>query len=342
MNRTTSIAAIIIGLALIFVLSACDRESILPGGVLSAPTNLIASATSSTIIHLSWTAVLGATGYNIFRSTSASGTYTTLTGTITSNGANVPNLNPSTTYYFKVSAYNSYSEGPQSSYASATTWSSGGSAPNAPTNLTASATSSTRIDLSWTAVSGATGYYIYRSTSASGNYSKLTGTITSNGAFSYNLNSSTTYYYKVSAYNSYGEGSQSIYASATTWPSGGGTEANPHQLASRVWVHDTVSSAESVHWYSINVTAGNTYYLWWNDKDDGNGSKDGDIDVRITYPDGTSTEAYDKGWNGRSFNPPTSGTLKIRVRPYGGFSTYTGTYAIVYSTSSSMPTYTSY
>jgi cellulose 1,4-beta-cellobiosidase len=80
-------------------------------------------------------------------------------------------LSSSTTYYYRVSAYNSAGESAQSSYVSATTQSSssGGGTSTRPGNVSSGSVtilSSTSLSLTWGAVSGATSYNIYRSNSA--------------------------------------------------------------------------------------------------------------------------------------------------------------------------------
>jgi hypothetical protein len=86
--------------------------------------------------------------------------------------------------------------------------------PDAPGSLSASAGDS-RIDLNWSATSGsAISYNVKRSTGVDGNYS----TIATTSAITYTDNSvvnGTTYYYTVSAVNSYGEGPNSNAVSAT-------------------------------------------------------------------------------------------------------------------------------
>ena len=80
--------------------------------------------------------------------------------------------------------------------------------PTAPTGVTATTADYSSINLSWSAVTGATGYHVYVSTSSAVNaiYTKvntdaITGTtFTSNG-----LKANTTYYYKVTAVNAVGE-----------------------------------------------------------------------------------------------------------------------------------------
>jgi fibronectin type 3 domain-containing protein len=86
---------------------------------------------------------------------------------------------------------------------------------NGPSNIIASAESSSSIRLSWPPISGATGYRIYRSLSRSGTYTRV-GTITSTSFTNTGLASNTTYYYKVSAYNNAGESAQSSMVSART------------------------------------------------------------------------------------------------------------------------------
>jgi uncharacterized protein (TIGR02145 family) len=84
------------------------------------PANVAASALSSDTIKITWSYVSGAAGYYVYHSTSALGAYSLLcTDTVTS--AIHYRLQPNTTYYYMVSAYNSAGEGSWSSYVSATT-----------------------------------------------------------------------------------------------------------------------------------------------------------------------------------------------------------------------------
>ena len=86
--------------------------------------------------------------------------------------------------------------------------------PSTPTGVTASASSSSSITVSWSSVTGATGYRVYRSASASGTYNSV-GEVTTTSFTDTGLLSATTYYYRVSAFNSAGESAQSSPVSAT-------------------------------------------------------------------------------------------------------------------------------
>ncbi|MBI4252589.1 Ig-like domain-containing protein [Candidatus Uhrbacteria bacterium] len=91
----------------------------------STPTNFATGTATTTTIVLGWSVVSGATGYNIYRSTSSTGTFSRLgseptvssgsTGTYTDSG-----LSASQTFYYKISALNNNGESAASSALSAT------------------------------------------------------------------------------------------------------------------------------------------------------------------------------------------------------------------------------
>lgn len=203
----------------------------------SAPSGLSASnqgSSTNPLVYLTWNSVSGATGYKVYRSSSASGSYSLL-GNTTSTYYN--DSAPATgNNYYKVTAYNSAGESGYSSYVLFTKESGGGNdptKPSAPAGLTASNQGNNSypvVHLTWNSVSGATGYRVYRSSSASSGYSQLGNTTTT----SYNDSApqSGNNYYKVTAYNSAGESGYSSYVLFTYDTSSSLKPATPSVTAS--------------------------------------------------------------------------------------------------------------
>lgn len=88
-----------------------------------------------------------------------------------------------------------------------------GTAPSAPTGLTATASGLT-INLSWSVSSGAAGYYVRRGSVTGGPYTQIAAPSGTSYVDS-SLTSGTTYYYVVEAFDAYGASANSKEASAT-------------------------------------------------------------------------------------------------------------------------------
>lgn len=172
-----------------------------------APTGLAVTATTNVSVSLSWAAVSGATGYHVYRG-GTKVTASPVTATSYTDGG----LAASTTYSYTVRAVNAAGEGPASGAVSATTAATPPPGPAAPTGLAVTSVTDTSVSLSWAAVSGATGYHVYRG-GVKVTSSPVGGTSYTNTG----LAASTTYSYTVSAVNSSGvEGAQSAAVPATT------------------------------------------------------------------------------------------------------------------------------
>lgn len=89
------------------------------------------------------------------------------------------------------------------------------SAPLAPASITYSNLTSSNVTISWGSSSGATGYKLYRATSFDSNYT-LIATLSTTSYKNTSLQPSTTYWYFVRAYNSYGTSLDSKHISITT------------------------------------------------------------------------------------------------------------------------------
>lgn len=177
------------------------------GGAPAAPTNLVATAQSSTAVLLTWAdASVNESGFEIYQSTAGSA-YTKI-GTTAPNvtSVQVTGLQPSTTYTFKVRAVNA-AGGADSPEAPVTT-PAPPPVPAAPTQFTAAPWSATEILLQWTDNStDETGFLIERSPDGATWATLATApahTGTTAQALDGGLTSGTEYYYRVSACNAVG------------------------------------------------------------------------------------------------------------------------------------------
>ncbi|HXH31580.1 MAG TPA: fibronectin type III domain-containing protein, partial [Bacteriovoracaceae bacterium] len=173
-----------------------------------APTGLVASSSASGQIGLNWTAVTGATSYKVFRSTT-SGTFNYATPVTTVAGTAFLDIGlvNGTTYYYVVRSNNGTDSVSSSEV---------NKAPIA--NFTFSsltAASSTSLNLTWTAATGAATYkvvYGLSSGSTTFSVSGLTGTSYTLGSLSAN----TQYFVKIVAENATAATNTSSELNATT------------------------------------------------------------------------------------------------------------------------------
>ena len=309
----------------------------------TAPTGLTATASGTSTIDLSWNAPSDGgsviTGYKI--EVSSNGTPSSWSDLVANTGNATTTyshtgLSAGTTRHYRVSAINSVGTGTASSTANATA----ATVPGAPTGLTATASGSTRINLTWTAPSDGgsviTGYKIEVSSNDGTSWSNREAN-TNSTSTSYahtGLSAGTTRYYRVSAINSAGTGAASSTANATT-----GTDTGPLVLTVRA-VSATVTDGEPVRYrilmsrptsgalveseYSyegefvrngpasvvtgVSSQNGMTYWeIGYETLDDAMVEEDGSFTVRIQKPDAylyNQGEAYTVG-------TPSSATVTI-------------------------------
>ncbi len=127
-------------------------------------------------------------------------------------------LQPGTTYFWKVvgkTMADKTASGPVWSFTTAGT--GGGTAPAAPTGLTATAVSPTQINLAWNDVSGETGYRVERSPNGSNQWVEIASPNGDQvGYQNTQLTAQQTYFYRVRAVNAVGFSPYSNVANATT------------------------------------------------------------------------------------------------------------------------------
>ena len=142
--------------------------------------------------YIKWTAVAGASQYEVYRSGSKDGTYTLL-GTTTATNYTDNKANAGYTYYYKVKAVSKVSSGANSYYSVVI---------GATCHCARPSVKITTVNgsprLTWNAVAGANKYEVYRATSKNGSYTKMF--TTSNLSYTNtSAKAGTTYYYKVKA-----------------------------------------------------------------------------------------------------------------------------------------------
>jgi hypothetical protein len=187
-----------------------------------APSALVATATSSSSINLSWMDNSSdESNFVVQRSTTSGSGFTTIAtlGSNITSYADTTGLSVSTTYYYQVYATNSAGSSGFSNEASATTDPAPLTPPIAPSGLGATAISSSSISLSWTDNSSdESNFVVQRSTTSGSGFATIATLVadTTSYADTTGLSASTTYYYQVYATNGVGSSGFSNEASATT------------------------------------------------------------------------------------------------------------------------------
>jgi fibronectin type 3 domain-containing protein len=183
----------------------------------NAPTGLSTSNITANSIKVNWSISsnisTNVSSYIIYRCLIDTGDYNQI-GTVSQYNFDYTdkNLDPGTTYYYKVKARNSYGDSPLSDSFSAKTLVL---TPNTPTGLSISA-SKLSVTIRWSYTSGATNYVIYRSlTGLNDDYQIISSTASGLSYDDYYITPGTTYYYKVAAHNSYGDSPLSDVISVT-------------------------------------------------------------------------------------------------------------------------------
>lgn len=172
------------------------------GAVPNTPSNLNATAVSSSQINLIWSSVPGASSYTIQRATTSGGPYTAVASGITDTTWSNTNLPDSTLFYYIVSAADVAGAGSSTPEISIRTLPL--SLPAAPSGITFT-TGNASVGLAWQTVEGVTSYTVQRATIAAGPYVTVGTTDTTTYQDTALVNGA-TYYYAINGVNRLGAG----------------------------------------------------------------------------------------------------------------------------------------
>lgn len=218
-----------------------------PTRVLATPTLLGLSAAGGAQVNVSWSSVPGADGYHILEWTGTQ-TITVATAPANATAARVGNLPTGPRVWLSVEAFRGQA-------VADSTWDFI-VLPAAPltrvTGLTATAVSTSEIDLSWTGVAGATGYRIKE---WDGMQAQTLASLTP-GQHAYaitGLAPATTHFYSVEAFNL----TESV---PTNWLSAR-TRAEPIGVPGHLTLTPTRTQV-NVSWTAANGAIGYRVYLW--------------------------------------------------------------------------------
>jgi PKD repeat protein/fibronectin type 3 domain-containing protein len=180
------------------------------------PVAFTGEATSSSIVVLSWEEPAGVVaGYRLERAPAGTESWSLVTET-TATGHTDTGRTHSTTYRYRVNAFNTGGASAFAGPLEVTTQPPASDPPAAPVGFTASATSATTVFLQWEAVSGPVdGYRLERAIGESSTWALVAETSALNFTHA-DLQTGTTYRYRVRAFNEAGPSPWSAERSAQT------------------------------------------------------------------------------------------------------------------------------
>jgi len=313
MKKITLVASVSIAcLSAMLVLSSCSQPTQADGKGpkgLAAPTGISASqGLYSDGVLVQWSAVSGAAKYRVYRASSSGGSYAELGDT--ADASSLSGADYSATvgphFWYKVAAVDGSGNAGDMSAAAEGWVSATPTAPSPPTGVLASDGNSTSsITVTWNAVSSATSYDVYRSTSPSSGYS-LAGTVAVLTYTDSSAAAGTLYYYEVKAKNTNGT---SDYSSSD---SGYLALAAPSSVTAS---DGTSTSYVRISWSSV---AGASSYTIYRSTSSGSGYSSIGSSGTMSYDDTGATASTTYYYEVRAYCSATSG--------YSAYSAYDSGY----------------
>jgi len=238
-----------------------ESEQSTPISAATESARLTVGVVTENSIAVSWSGDESVSGYNVYAGITAANME--LKGNATETNFTITGLSANTIYYIAISVMTGTQESNQSTPVSATT------KPAAPAGLTKETITSSSIAVTWTSVSGISGYTVYAGTTSENMTQR--GTPTAASFTITELTSNTLYYIAVSAVNVSGEGSKAAPITATTLLAApGGLAANPIAASSTIQLSWNAlvgaasykvyrSTSETGTYSNIGTTSGQSY-----------------------------------------------------------------------------------
>jgi len=240
----------------------------IPNAIPAKPTGLAVSIDSPTSLSITLYTASGASSYQLFRDTTASGSFPTKNFDASATSYTDTGLSAGTTYYYKVQATNSAGSSALSSAVAGIP----NAMPATPTGLAVAIATSTSLSITWNSSASAATYQVFRDTSSTGSYSTKVydGSLTS--YTNTGLTAGSIYYYKVQATNS--AGSSTLSSAVAGIPNA--IPAKPTGLA----VVSATTTSLSITW---NASSGTSSYQLFRDT-----SSTGSFSTKVFDAAGTS------------------------------------------------------
>jgi chitin-binding protein len=208
-----------------------------------------------------------------------------------------------------------------------------GDVPSAPTGVAASA-GNAQATVTWSAVSGATGYNVKRSTTSGGPYSNVATNVTATSYTNTGLTNGTTYYYVITAVNASGESAISSQASAQpqgTSTGDGGVTVTSAVTSQSPWYNEQqvrIANTGAITNLSVTVvvqkTTGLTHSGQYN-------TLGGQVTQSVTNGSTTITYKFDLA-SGVTLSPGTGRTFAVQTSGSGNAHATSGdTYTVTYT-----------
>jgi len=253
---------------------------------LSTPTGLTATyATIPNEVKVTWNAANGATSYTVWRNTTNnSGTATKIASGLTVTSYTDPTASTTTASYYWVTAV---SGSQTSAYGSPAM---GLAELPGPSGLTATTNLGSKVELTWNAVAGATGYSVFRNTSNNLSMAtEINDDVTSIPYSDTSASIGTTYYYWVKPFNTLQTGPAAGPADGVAQTETISSLSTPTGVTA---TYATIVNEVQVAWNTVN---GAVFYNVWRS---------------TTNSSGTATEVA-SGLTGTSYIDPSASTTTV-------------------------------